>query len=187
MAESGDLADHTLVTTVMSNLGLHLAMQAKGVTVRTTAVGERYMVEELRAGRYSLGGDSSGLVLVPGYSTISDGILAALLLMSRVASTGQSLADLASVMQRLPQVLVNIPVYDKAAVAASGELRDAVDEVNRELGDHGRVLIRPSGTEQLVRVMVEAPVEDTARTAAARLAELISSAYDSPADEQHTE
>jgi phosphoglucosamine mutase len=175
MAESGELADSTLVATVMSNLGLHLAMRDNGVTLRTTAVGDRYVLEELRAGGYSLGGEQSGHVVLPGFATTGDGLLTALRLMSRLAQTGQPLCDLAGVMRRLPQVLVNVRVTDKALVADSPVVRDAVAAVTAELGDEGRVLLRPSGTEQLVRVMVEAPSEDTAQAAADRLAGVVSS------------
>ncbi|MEV6831285.1 phosphoglucosamine mutase [Amycolatopsis sp. NPDC051102] len=174
LAESGELAKDTLVATVMSNLGLHLAMKAHGITVVTTAVGDRYVLEELRASGYALGGEQSGHVVLPAHATTGDGLLTALRLMSRMAATGKSLADLAAVMNRLPQVLVNVPVADKAAVAGSAEVRDAVGAVEAELGEEGRVLLRPSGTEQLVRVMVEAPAQATAQAAADRLAGVVS-------------
>ncbi|MDT7724347.1 MAG: phosphoglucosamine mutase [Actinomycetota bacterium] len=174
MAEAGELKDDTLVATVMSNLGLHLAMRAHGVNVLTTAVGDRYVLEELRTGGYALGGEQSGHVVLPAYATTGDGLLTALRLMARMASTGKSIAELASVMQRLPQVLVNVRVADKAAVAVSIAVRDAVDAVEAELGEEGRVLLRPSGTEQLVRVMVEAPEQHTAQAAADRLAGVVS-------------
>ena len=175
MAESGELADNTLVATVMSNLGLHLAMKKRGIAVRTTAVGDRYVLEELRAGGFSLGGEQSGHVVLPDYATTGDGLLTALRLMGRVAQTGKPLRELAAVMHRLPQVLVNVPVTDKAAVAAAPVVRDAVADVEAELGDEGRVLLRPSGTEQLIRVMVEAPDADTAQAAADRLAGVVTS------------
>ncbi|KHF45153.1 phosphoglucosamine mutase [Saccharomonospora viridis] len=175
MAESGELADNTLVATVMSNLGLHLAMKKRGIAVRTTAVGDRYVLEELRAGGFSLGGEQSGHVVLPDYATTGDGLLTALRLMGRVAQTGKPLRELAAVMHRLPQVLVNVPVTDKAAVAAAPVVRDAVADVEAELGDEGRVLLRPSGTEQLIRVMVEAPDADTAQAAADRLAGVVAS------------
>lgn len=174
LAESGELAKDTLVATVMSNLGLHLAMRAHGITVVTTAVGDRYVLEELRSSGFALGGEQSGHVVLPAHATTGDGLLTALRLMSRMAETGKSLADLAAVMNRLPQVLVNVPVADKAAVAGSSEVRDAVGEVEAELGEEGRVLLRPSGTEQLVRVMVEAPAQATAQAAADRLAGVVS-------------
>ncbi|WP_103342440.1 phosphoglucosamine mutase [Amycolatopsis sp. CA-126428] len=174
LAESGELTKDTLVATVMSNLGLHLAMKAHGITVVTAAVGDRYVLEELRAGGFALGGEQSGHVVLPAHATTGDGLLTALRMMSRMAETGKSLADLAAVMNRLPQVLVNVPVADKAAVAGSSEVRTAVGEVEAELGEEGRVLLRPSGTEQLVRVMVEAPAQSTAQAAADRLAGVVS-------------
>jgi phosphoglucosamine mutase len=174
MSESGELKDDTLVATVMSNLGLHLAMRAHGVNVLTTAVGDRYVLEELRTGGYALGGEQSGHVVLPAYATTGDGLLTALRLMSRMAATGKPLAELAGIMQRLPQVLINVRVADKAAVADSSAVRDAIDAVEAELGEEGRVLLRPSGTEQLVRVMVEAPAQHTAQAAADRLAGVVS-------------
>ncbi|MDQ0377506.1 phosphoglucosamine mutase [Amycolatopsis thermophila] len=175
MAEAGELTHDTLVATVMSNLGLHLAMRDHQVKLRTTAVGDRYVLEELRAGGYALGGEQSGHVVFPALATTGDGLLTALRVMSRVASTGKPLAELAGVMRKLPQVLVNVRVTDKATVAGSEVVREAVEAVEAELGDEGRVLLRPSGTEQLVRVMVEAPAQDTAQAAADRLAGVVSS------------
>jgi phosphoglucosamine mutase len=176
LADEGELVKDTLVATVMSNLGLHLAMKANGITVVTTAVGDRYVLEELRASGLALGGEQSGHVVLPAHATTGDGLLTALRLMARMAATGKPLAELAAVMNRLPQVLVNVPVADKAAVAASVEVRDAVGEVEAELGEEGRVLLRPSGTEQLVRVMVEAPSPARAQAAADRLAGVVSAA-----------
>jgi phosphoglucosamine mutase len=176
LAEEGELVKDTLVATVMSNLGLHLAMKANGIHVVTTAVGDRYVLEELRASGLALGGEQSGHVVLPAHATTGDGLLTALRLMARMAATGKPLAELAAVMNRLPQVLVNVPVADKAAVAASVEVRDAVGEVEAELGEEGRVLLRPSGTEQLVRVMVEAPSPARAQAAADRLAGVVSAA-----------
>jgi phosphoglucosamine mutase len=176
MHEAGELAAGTLVTTVMSNLGLHLAMADAGIGVRTTQVGDRYVLEELRAGGYSLGGEQSGHVVLPGHATTGDGLLTALRLMARMAGTSSSLADLAAVVTPLPQVLENVVVADKAAVAVSDEVRDAVAAAEDELGSTGRVLLRPSGTEQLVRVMVEAPTAEQARATAVRLAEVVAAA-----------
>jgi phosphoglucosamine mutase len=176
MKEAGELAEDTLVVTVMSNLGLHLAMREQGVTLRTTAVGDRYVLEELRQNSFSLGGEQSGHVLLPAHATTGDGLLTALRLMSRVAESGRSLADLAGVMTRLPQVLVNVKVADKTAVTSSTSVSEAVAEVEAELGETGRVLLRPSGTEQLVRVMVEAPSEEVAHAAAQRLVGVVSTA-----------
>ncbi|OBI78763.1 phosphoglucosamine mutase [Mycobacterium sp. E740] len=174
MQESGELTSNTLVATVMSNLGLHLAMRAAGIEVRTTSVGDRYVLEELRAGGYALGGEQSGHIVMPAMGTTGDGIVTGLRLMSRMAQTRTSLAALASPMRTLPQVLINVAVADKATVADAPSVRSAVAEVEAELGDTGRILLRPSGTEQVVRVMVEAADEDTARQLAARVAEQVS-------------
>ncbi|MGX7824337.1 phosphoglucosamine mutase [Actinokineospora sp. 24-640] len=176
MKDAGELVDDTLVITVMSNLGLHLAMRDAGVALRTTGVGDRYVLEELRASGLALGGEQSGHVIIPSHATTGDGLLTAMRLMARMASTGRSLADLAGVMAKLPQVLVNVKVADKAAVASSPEVSAAVAEVEAELGDTGRVLLRPSGTEQLVRVMVEAASQDLAQAAADRLAGVVAAA-----------
>jgi phosphoglucosamine mutase len=152
-AERGDLADGTLVITVMSNLGLHLAM-------------EQY-------GGYSLGGEQSGHVVMLEHATTGDGLLTSLHLLARMAQTGRSLADLAGVMERLPQVLVNVPGVDKSRAAADTEIAGAVAAAEAQLGASGRVLLRPSGTEPLVRVMVEAVDEPQAQKIADELAYLV--------------
>ena len=174
MREAGELAADTLVTTVMSNMGLHLAMREAGIAVRTTAVGDRYVLEELRAGRYSLGGEQSGHIVLPAFGTTGDGILTGLRLMSRMAQTRATLAQLAAPMRSLPQVLINVEVADKASAAQAPAVRSAVSQAEAELGDTGRILLRPSGTEQIVRVMVEAADEDTARQVAHRVARSVS-------------
>jgi phosphoglucosamine mutase len=174
MQEAGELASDTLVATVMSNLGLHLAMRAAGIDVRTTSVGDRYVLEELRAGEFSLGGEQSGHIVMPSFGTTGDGIVTGLRLMSRMAQTGSSLAALADAMHSLPQVLINVAVADKTTVAQAPSVRSAVAAAEAELGDTGRILLRPSGTEQVVRVMVEAADEDTARQVAVRVAESVS-------------
>ncbi|CAJ1508070.1 phosphoglucosamine mutase [[Mycobacterium] burgundiense] len=174
MQEADELASNTLVATVMSNLGLHLAMRAAGIAVRTTAVGDRYVLEELRAGEFTLGGEQSGHIVLPAFGTTGDGIVTGLRLMSRMAQTGLSLAELAAGMRSLPQVLINVEVADKATVVQAPAVQSAVREAEAELGDTGRILLRPSGTEQLVRVMVEAADEDTARLVAGRVAESVS-------------
>jgi phosphoglucosamine mutase len=176
MRDANELAGNTLVATVMSNLGLHLAMRDQGITMRTTAVGDRYVLEELRAGGFTLGGEQSGHVVMPAHATTGDGLLTALRLMARMATTGTSLAELASVVTVLPQVLENVRVADKEAVAASDDVRAAVADAERELGDSGRVLLRPSGTEQLVRVMVEAATAEQAKAIAVRIAEVVAAA-----------
>ncbi|MDI9897743.1 MULTISPECIES: phosphoglucosamine mutase [Nocardiaceae] len=175
MRDANQLTDNTLVATVMSNLGLHIAMREAGITLRTTAVGDRYVLEELRRGGFALGGEQSGHVVLPAVGTTGDGIATALRLMERMAQTGSSLADLASAMRTLPQVLINVRVTDKAAVASAPSVSDAVAVAERELGESGRVLLRPSGTEQLVRVMVEASELDVATRLAEELAGRVAS------------
>jgi phosphoglucosamine mutase len=172
--ESGNLTDDTVVATVMSNLGFHHTMRQAGITVHTTAVGDRYVLEALRSRGLSLGGEQSGHLVFLDWATTGDGLLTGLALLSRMSATGASLAELASVVHRLPQTLVNVPVTDRLAVVESEEVARAVNAVQAELGDTGRVLLRPSGTEQLVRVMVEAPTQEQADAVAARLAEVVS-------------
>ncbi len=174
MCEAGELASNTLVATVMSNLGLHMAMRAAGIELRIASVGDRYVLEELRAGEFSLGGEQSGHIVMPAFGTTGDGIITGLRLMSRMAQTRSSLAELAVPMRTLPQVLINVEVADKATVADAPAVRSAVAEAEAQLGDTGRILLRPSGTEQVVRVMVEAADEDTARLVAVRVAKSVS-------------
>ena len=173
MREAGTLRHNTVVATVMSNLGLRQAMEREGVQVVNTAVGDRYVLEEMKEHGYSLGGEQSGHVIVLDHATTGDGILTGLLLASRVAATGRPLHELAAVMEKLPQVLVNVPDVDKSRVDSSPEVAAAVAEAERELGDSGRVLLRKSGTEPLVRVMVEATDIEQARTVANRLADVV--------------
>jgi phosphoglucosamine mutase len=173
---AGRLAADTLVATVMSNLGLHIAMQEHGISLITTTVGDRYVLDELRGKGLSLGGEQSGHVVMSRYATTGDGVLTGLHLMARMAETGSSLADLASVVRRLPQVLVNVAVADKRNAVSAPEVHAAMTGAQAELGDTGRVLLRPSGTEELVRVMVEAPTEGQANAIAARIAEAVTTA-----------
>ncbi len=174
MREADELVSGTVVATVMSNLGLHVALREVGITLLTTAVGDRYVLEEMRTGDFSLGGEQSGHIVMPSFGTTGDGIVTGLRLMSRIAQTRRPLAELASVMRTLPQVLINVEVDDKATVATAPSVRLAVRQAEEELGDTGRILLRPSGTEQMVRVMVEAADEDTARLVALRVAESVS-------------
>ena len=173
---SGQLEDDTLVITVMSNLGLKLGMERAGIKVLETAVGDRYVLEGMRAGGYSLGGEQSGHLIFSEFATTGDGVLTGLQLAARVAATGKSLQTLAAeAMDRLPQVLVNVPGVDKARVKTHDAVLAAVAEVESRLGEAGRVLLRASGTEPLVRVMVEAPTADIAREESAALAEVVRS------------
>ncbi|MBV9291770.1 MAG: phosphoglucosamine mutase [Frankiales bacterium] len=166
--ERGALANNTVVATVMSNLGFRQAMAAAGIEVAETPVGDRYVLERMRSDGLAIGGEQSGHLVIAAHAQTGDGILAGLHLMARMAETGCSLADLASVVVRLPQVLVNVRVTDKAAAMAA--LDGLVGDAQRELGDTGRILVRPSGTEPLLRIMVEAPSETIARSVADRLA-----------------
>jgi phosphoglucosamine mutase len=170
----GRLRADTIVATVMSNLGLHHAMRAAGISVLTTAVGDRYVLEELRARGLSLGGEQSGHVIFADAATTGDGLLTALQVMAGMATSGKPLGELASVVRRLPQVLVNVPVADRVRACASDAVTAAVAQASSELGDRGRVLLRPSGTEQLVRVMVEAATHQHADEIARRLAAAVS-------------
>ncbi|WP_066943565.1 phosphoglucosamine mutase [Streptomyces lushanensis] len=176
MREAGTLRGNAVVGTVMANLGFKIAMEREGIHLVETAVGDRYVLESMKEHGYALGGEQSGHVIVLDHATTGDGTLTGLLLAARVAATGRTLADLAGVMRRLPQVLVNVPDVDKTRVHTSAELAAAVSEAESELGTTGRVLLRPSGTEPLVRVMVEAPDIDQASSVAGRLADAVKSA-----------
>ena len=176
MKEENNLRFNTLVATVMSNLGLKLAMKEQGIEVRETKVGDRYVVEELLRGDYSLGGEQSGHIVLPEDCPTGDGILSGLSLMARMAKTGKSLKELASVMTVLPQTLINVPVSDKSKILDSPEVLTAIAEAEEELGGSGRVLLRPSGTEELFRVMVEAAEAEQARKVAGRLAAIVAAA-----------
>ena len=169
--EAGQPASDVLVATVMSNLGLHQAMAAAGIRVATTAVGDRYVLEEMRAHDYRLGGEQSGHVVLGDFATTGDGLLTALQVMDRVVRTGRPLAELADSVTLLPQVLVNVRAARSRAQA--DEVLDAVAREEAELGGTGRVLLRPSGTEALVRVMVEAPTQAEAEAVAGRLAAVV--------------
>jgi phosphoglucosamine mutase len=178
---SGELVDGDAIMVVLAlamreagELGLHLAMRSAGIIVRTTAVGDRYVLEELRAGEYSLGGEQSGHIVMPALGSTGDGIVTGLRLMTRMVQTGSSLADLAATMQTLPQVLINVEVADKATAAAAPAVQTAVEQAEAELGETGRILLRPSGTEPMIRVMVEAPEAEVARRVATRVAEAVS-------------
>ncbi|GAB3518152.1 phosphoglucosamine mutase [Arthrobacter monumenti] len=167
---AGGLKDNVLVATVMSNLGLKLAMSAAGIRVEETAVGDRYVLEAMRKGGYSLGGEQSGHLIFNEYATTGDGVLTGLQLAAQVAATGKTLAELAAQMTKLPQVLINVSDVDKSKVKLHDGLQSAVLAAEEQLGATGRVLLRPSGTEPLVRVMVEAADLSTAEKVANNLA-----------------
>ena len=173
MNEAGQLHRNTVVATVMSNLGFVQAMRGAGIGVLQTKVGDRYVLEAMKAERYTLGGEQSGHVIMSSHATTGDGLLTTLHVLERMAATGRSLGDLAAVMTRLPQVLVNVPGVDKARADDDAVLAAAIAEAEAELGDSGRVLLRPSGTEPLVRVMVEARTSELAQEIAGRLAVVV--------------
>jgi phosphoglucosamine mutase len=166
--EQAKLAGDAVAVTVMSNLGFRQAMAAAGIAVEETAVGDRYVLERMVAKGLSLGGEQSGHVILRDLAPTGDGVLTGLHLLARIAATGRSLAGLAGVMTRLPQALVNVRVADKAAALET--TRELATAVEVELAGSGRVLVRPSGTEPLLRVMVEAPTQEAAQAAADRIA-----------------
>ncbi|MEU3559073.1 phosphoglucosamine mutase [Kitasatospora sp. NPDC058063] len=173
MKEAGTLRRNTAVATVMSNLGFKLAMEREGIELVETAVGDRYVLEAMKEHGFALGGEQSGHVILLDHATTGDGTLTGLMLGARLAATKQPLADLAAVMTRLPQVLINVKGVDKSRVRTSTELTAAVAAAEAELGSTGRVLLRPSGTEPLVRVMVEAADPAQAEAVGQRLADAV--------------
>ncbi|MBE1565409.1 phosphoglucosamine mutase [Nonomuraea africana] len=175
MHAEGRLAKNTVVATVMSNLGFKLAMREAGINVIQTAVGDRYVLEAMKADGYNLGGEQSGHVILLDHATTGDGLLTSLHLLSVVARSGRSLHDLASVMTALPQILINVKDVDRGKAAAP-QLSEAVAAAEAELGETGRVLIRPSGTEPMIRVMVEASSEEQASRVAGQLADVVRTA-----------
>jgi len=173
MRDSGRLSNDTVVATVMSNLGFVQAMVRERIAVEQTKVGDRYVLEAMKAGGHKLGGEQSGHVILSDHATTGDGTLTAVMLLARVAQTGKALSDLAGAMTRLPQVLVNVKDVDKSRAGTDATVQAAVAEATARLGDTGRVLLRPSGTEPLVRVMVEAESSDTAHEVAHSLADVV--------------
>ncbi|MBG6239042.1 phosphoglucosamine mutase [Mycetocola sp. CAN_C7] len=173
MKERGHLTDDTLVATVMSNLGLRIAMEEHGISMVQTKVGDRYVLEAMNKGGFALGGEQSGHVIMSEYATTGDGILTGLHLVSEMARTKKTAAELASVMDVYPQILVNVRDVDRTGIHTDEVLAEAVRAAEAELGDTGRVLLRPSGTEQLVRVMVEAADQPTADRLAHALADVV--------------
>ena len=161
--EQGRLPKDIVVSTVMANLGLHHAMAAAGITLLTTRVGDRYVAEEMRRTGSTLGGEQSGHVIFADHATTGDGILTAVRFLSLAARRRVPVAELAASMRRFPQVMENVPVRDREALDASARIREAIAAAERELGEHGRVVVRASGTEPMVRVMVEAEDEAEAR------------------------
>jgi len=170
---SGELARNTLVATVMSNLGLRIAMNEADIRMIETAVGDRYVLEAIREGGFTLGGEQSGHIIFSQWATTGDGVLTGLRLAAEMVRTGKTLAELASVMKVYPQVLINVAGVDKDRVESDEELQEIVREAEAELDGTGRVVLRASGTENLVRVMVQASDADTAQSWADRIARVV--------------
>jgi len=173
LRDRGELAHDTLVTTVMSNLGLTLAMTEVGIRTVQTAVGDRYVLEAMRNGGFGLGGEQSGHLVIARHATTGDGVLTALQLGARITETGKSLAELAVGVARLPQVLVSVAGVDRTRADTDEGVLEAVLAAETALGASGRVLLRPSGTEPVVRVMVEATEREVAERVAKELAMVV--------------
>ena len=181
LRDGNRLAGNTVVVTVMTNLGFRLAMDSLGIAVHETAVGDRYVLEALEAGGWSLGGEQSGHIIFRDLATTGDGILTGLLLAASLKRRGEPLATLAAAsMTRLPQVLQNVRVLDREKLASAASVWDAVAAVEASLAGQGRVVLRPSGTEALIRVMVEAPSLEAAEAAAARITAEVTTALGVP-------
>lgn len=173
LKSQGSLNKNTLVTTVMSNLGLYKALQAAQIETKQTTVGDRYVMEEMRAGGYSLGGEQSGHIIFLDHATTGDGMLTALQLVSIMKATGKKLSELAAGVHTYPQELVNIRVADKFHVTDHPAVAETIRQVEDEMAGDGRILVRPSGTESLIRVMAEAPTEDACKAYVERIARTV--------------
>ncbi|WP_175074847.1 phosphoglucosamine mutase [Terribacillus sp. AE2B 122] len=171
--DHGRLRHNTVVSTVMSNIGFYRALDKHNIKSNKTAVGDRYVMEEMRRGDFNLGGEQSGHIIFLDYMTTGDGMLAALQLINVMKETGKKLSELASEVEIFPQILINVPVTDKQEALVNQQILDSIAEVEQELGDQGRVLVRPSGTESLVRVMVEAPTKEDCKKHADKVVAVI--------------
>ncbi|RAS91390.1 phosphoglucosamine mutase [Priestia endophytica] len=171
--EQGMLNEGTVVSTVMSNLGFYKALEEHSVKSVKTAVGDRYVVEEMKKNGYNLGGEQSGHIIFLDYISTGDGMLSAIQLVNIMKVTKKSLSELASEMKKFPQILQNVRVTDKHNVTSNEKVKNIIEEVEQEMGDNGRVLVRPSGTEPLVRVMVEAPTDKECKEYVDRIAKVV--------------
>lgn len=183
LKEQDLLAKNTVVSTVMSNLGFHQSLEALGIQSKQAAVGDRYVMEMMRNGGYTFGGEQSGHIIFLEHATTGDGMLSALQLVSILKVTGKSLSKLASEMETYPQCLVNVKVADKEAINNHDQIKAVIEKVEEDLGTRGRILVRPSGTEPLVRVMVEAPTEEQCTAYANEIAAVIQEAIGITEDE----
>jgi phosphoglucosamine mutase len=170
LIKSGQLKKNTVVATVMSNMGLDIAMKKAGGKVVRTAVGDRYVVEEMLKGGYNLGGEQSGHMIFLDHNTTGDGILSALQVLAIIKRSGEKLSELAKVMTSLPQVLVNVKVRKKSDLSKIKPIKEVMDQVESELGENGRLLVRYSGTEALLRVMIEGENQSRIETLAEQVA-----------------
>ncbi|WP_067842596.1 phosphoglucosamine mutase [Amphibacillus sediminis] len=175
--ERGLLRHSTVVSTVMSNLGFYKAIEAQGMKSDKTDVGDRYVMEEMRKGGYNLGGEQSGHIIFLDYITTGDGMLTALQLINVMRETGKKLSELAAEMQKFPQVLKNVKVLDKHQTLVDPRIQEVIAKVEEQMGEDGRVLVRPSGTESLVRVMVEAPTLERCNEAADQVVEVVQTLF----------
>lgn len=173
LKEQGKLNGDTVVSTVMSNLGFYKALEANGLKSVQTAVGDRYVVEAMKKNNYNLGGEQSGHIIFLDYNTTGDGLLTAIQLVNIMKTKGKKLSELASEMKKFPQLLINVKVQDKQAVMENEKVKAVIEEVEKEMNGNGRILVRPSGTEPLVRVMAEAPTEDECQRYVKKIVEVI--------------
>lgn len=171
--QEGRLNGQTIVTTVMSNIGFFKGIEAVGMKAAKTAVGDRYVMEEMRRGGFNLGGEQSGHVIFLDYNTTGDGMLTAIHLVDTMVKSGRPLSELKQIMRKYPQTLVNVRVADKSKLNNNGPVEEIIRKVEAELGDNGRVLVRPSGTESLIRVMAEGPDKDQVESYVRQIAEVI--------------
>jgi phosphoglucosamine mutase len=173
MADRQELKENSMVATVMSNKGFHLAMRDRGIAVHLSAVGDRYVLEEMLKRGLNLGGEQSGHIIFLDHSPTGDGLLTGLRFCAAWRDAGERLSEIAGTIPQFPQVLINVPLSDRVFLDMNALIGEEVSRVESELGDNGRVLIRPSGTEPLVRVMVEAPTLEEAEGIARELAAVI--------------
>lgn len=171
MKESGLLKNNTLVVTIMSNMGLHIALKEKGINVIETKVGDRYVLEKMLQTGAVLGGEQSGHIIFLNHNTTGDGLITALKVLELMAKKEKTLSDIVACMEKMPQILKNVKVYDKASAVENPLFKDALEKAEKELGEKGRILVRPSGTESLVRIMMEGPDEEKLHSIAERLSE----------------
>ncbi|PYI50573.1 phosphoglucosamine mutase [Paenibacillus flagellatus] len=173
MKRAGTLKHDTIVTTVMANLGFFKGAEKLGIRAVQTAVGDRYVMEEMRKGGYNLGGEQSGHMIFLDYNTTGDGILSGLQLVQTVVESGKKLSELKGLMQKYPQVLVNVRVADKSKLKGNAAIEEAIQSVEKRFAGNGRVLVRPSGTESLVRVMAEGPDKASVEAYVAEIADVV--------------